>query len=78
MPWWFDFRLPVRETVRLRVKIVDSAAGFGRFLPAMALISPYLPPNPLRPRTFGGLGGVGVKKQIPIISLTTYFFQRLY
>ena len=64
MPWWFDFRLPVRETVRLRVKIVDSAAGFGRFLPAMALISPYLPPNPLRPRTFGGLGGVGVKKQI--------------
>ncbi len=46
MPWWFDFRLPVRETVRLRVKIVDSAAGFGRFLPAMALISPYLPSDP--------------------------------
>ena len=28
------------------------------------LSSPYLPPNPLRPRAFGGKGAEGLKKQI--------------
>jgi hypothetical protein len=28
----------------------------------MALIAPYLPPNPHRPRAFGGKGAEGMKK----------------
>ena len=32
----------------------------------MALIAPYLPPNPHRPRAFGGKGAEGMKKGIPI------------
>jgi hypothetical protein len=31
----------------------------------MALNAPYLPPNPLRPRAFGGMGVDGLKKEIP-------------
>jgi hypothetical protein len=31
----------------------------------MALIAPYLPPNPLRPRAYGGKGAEGVKKGFP-------------
>jgi hypothetical protein len=31
----------------------------------MALNFPYLPPNPLRPRAFGGKGAEGMKKEIP-------------
>ena len=31
----------------------------------MALNAPYLPPNPLRPRAFGGKGAEGMKKEIP-------------
>jgi hypothetical protein len=50
----------------LRLKNVDSEAEFRRFLPAMALIAPYLPPNPHRPRAFGGKGAEGMKKGIPI------------
>jgi hypothetical protein len=30
----------------------------------MALKSPYLPLNPLRPRGFGGMGAEGMKKEI--------------
>lgn len=48
------FRLVALKTVRRRVKIVDSSPQIGRFLPAMALIAPYLPPNPVQPRAFGG------------------------
>ena len=31
----------------------------------MVLNAPYLPPNPHRPRAFGGKGAEGVKKGIP-------------
>ncbi len=31
----------------------------------MAPNAPYLPPNPLRPRAFGGKGAEGMKKEIP-------------
>jgi hypothetical protein len=31
----------------------------------MALNAPYLPPNPLRPRAFGGKGAEGMRKEIP-------------
>ena len=50
----------------LRLKNVDSEAEFRRFLPEMALIAPYLPPNPHRPRAFGGKGAEGMEKGIPI------------
>ena len=30
----------------------------------MVLNAPYLPPNPLRPRAFGGKGAEGMKKEI--------------
>jgi hypothetical protein len=30
----------------------------------MALNAPYLPPNPHRPRAFGGKGAEGLKKEI--------------
>ena len=30
----------------------------------MALNAPYLPPNPLRPRAFGGKQAAGLKKEI--------------
>jgi len=59
------FRLANRGTVRLGVKNVDSAAGFGRFFVSMALNAPYRPPNPHRPRAFGGKGAEGMKKEIP-------------
>ena len=32
----------------------------------MALNAPYLPPNPHRPRAFGGKRAEGLKKEIPI------------
>jgi hypothetical protein len=48
------FRLPVREIVRLRFKIVDSSGQIGHFLLQMYLNFPRLTPNPLRPRAFGG------------------------
>ena len=37
----------------------------------MALNAPCLPPNPLRPRAFGGLGAEGMKKEIPSNSART-------
>jgi hypothetical protein len=54
-----------RATVTLRLKNVDSEAEFRQFLPATALNAPYLPPNPHRPRAFGGKGAEGMKKEIP-------------
>ena len=44
--------------------MVDSSGQIGRFLPAMVLNAPYLPPNPHRPRAFGGKGAEGMKKEI--------------
>jgi hypothetical protein len=38
----------------------------------MALNIPYLPPNPLRPRAFGGLGAEGMKKGIPAMGLVKW------
>jgi hypothetical protein len=38
----------------------------------MALNIPYLPPNPLRPRAFGGLGAEGMKKEIPAMGLVKW------
>jgi hypothetical protein len=31
----------------------------------MALNIPYLPPPPLRPQAFGGMGAEGMKKEFP-------------
>lgn len=50
------FRPALRVTVRRRLKIVDLPARIAGSLPAMALNAPYLPPNPNRPRAFGGKG----------------------
>ena len=66
------FRLPIGGTVLRYVKMVDSSGQFWRFLPAMALIAPCLPPNPLRPRAFGGKGAEGMKKGIPAMGLVKW------
>ena len=58
------FRLAIGGTVLRYVKMVDSSCQIGRFLPALALNAPYLPPNPHRPRAFGGKGAEGMKKEI--------------
>jgi len=65
MPGRRDFWRSLGEKANFSRKIVDSVAGFGRFLPQMAPNFPYLPPNPLRPRAFGGKGAEGMKKEIP-------------
>jgi RHS repeat-associated protein len=39
----------------------------------MAPIAPYLPPNPLRPRAFGGKGAEGMKKGFPISNWERYY-----
>jgi len=59
------FRLAIQETVALRVKTVDSAAGFGRLFFSMDLNAPYFPPNTLRTRASGGNVAAGMKKEIP-------------
>jgi hypothetical protein len=66
------FRLPIGGTVLRYVKIVDSSGQIGRFLPAMAPIAPCLPPNPHRPRAFGGKGAEGMKKGIPAMGLVKW------
>jgi hypothetical protein len=58
-------RPDIRGAVPLCVKIVVSSGQIGRFLPAMARIAPYLPPNPHPPRAFGGKGAEGMKKGFP-------------
>ena len=73
MPGGRDFRRSLGEKANFSRKIVDSLSRIGRFLPEMALNFPYLPPNPLRPRAFGGLGAEGMKKQIPISTSLCYF-----
>lgn len=55
------FGLANRETVPLRLKNVDSAAGFGRFFVSMSPNAPCLPPNPHRPRAFGGKSAEGMR-----------------
>jgi hypothetical protein len=55
------FGLANRETVPLRLKNVDSAAGFWRFFVSMSPNAPYLPPNPHRPRAFGGKSAEGMR-----------------
>ena len=64
MPGERDFSPGLRAKPDSLAKVIDSAAGFGRFLPQMALNFPCLPPNPLRPRAFGGKGADGMKKEI--------------
>jgi len=46
MPGERDFSHGVGAKADSSAKIVDSVAGFGRFLAQMALNAPYLPPNP--------------------------------
>jgi len=55
------FGLANRETVPLRLKNVDSAAGFWRFFVSMSPNAPCLPPNPHRPRAFGGKSAEGMR-----------------
>jgi hypothetical protein len=43
----------------------------------MALNIPYLPPNPLRPRAFGGKGAEGMKKEIPSSNSPSVFLLKL-
>jgi hypothetical protein len=44
----------LRETVRSRVKTVDSAPRFGRFCQSMVLNVPYLPRTPTEPGPSAG------------------------
>jgi hypothetical protein len=65
MPGKRDFSPDSGRKANSSGKIVDSAARFESFLPAMALNAPYLPPNPHRPRAFGGKGVEWMKKGFP-------------
>jgi hypothetical protein len=38
----------------------------------MALNAPYLPPNPHRPRAYGGKGAEGMKKGFPAMGLVKW------
>ena len=66
MPGRFDFLDSGSPNDPASRKIVDTSSQIGRFLRAMALNAPYLPPNPHRPRAFGGKRAEGLKKEIPI------------
>jgi hypothetical protein len=59
-----DFSTGPRAKGDSSEKIIDRRGQIGPFLPAMALNAPYLPPNPHRPRAFGGKGAEGMKKGI--------------
>ncbi len=59
MPGRRDFPTRLTSEGDPSENIVDSPRRIGRLLPTMALNAPYLPPNPLRPRAFGGLGAEG-------------------
>ena len=64
------FRSIAREPVMLRLKNVDPEVEFRRFSPPMALIAPYLPPNPHRTRAFGGKGAEAMRKGFPSSRIT--------
>jgi len=65
MPGSRNFPTGSRAKGEFSEKTVDSPGQIGRFLSAMALNAPYLPPNPLRPRAFGGKGAEGMNNEIP-------------
>ncbi len=54
MPGGRDFWRSLGEKANFSLKIVDALSRIGRFLTVMALNFPYLPPNPIQPRAFGG------------------------
>ena len=72
MPSGGDFSTGSRAKGDSSEKIVAPSGQIGRFLPAMALNAPYLPPNPHRPRAFGGKGAEGLKKEIPAMGLVKW------
>ena len=67
MPGGRDFWRSLGEEANFSRKIVDALSRIGQFSPVMALNFPYLSPNPLRPRAFGGKGAEGMKKEIPAV-----------
>lgn len=65
MPGGADFGTASGVMADILGEIVDSYGQIRRSLHSMALNTPYLLPNPSRPRAFGGKGAERMEKGIP-------------